>query len=134
MNCVSNVAKVVSQEASGFQKIEKRQTSSKSVALKLTAECNKAIQKAIEMGWPVRIVSTETGVTIEVGNSSTSVCTFTCKQQRLNGNVEAVSQTGTTRFEKVSSLKNKLVVNDTDKSFADARHQIAKLADVQSHA
>ncbi|CAD5216641.1 unnamed protein product [Bursaphelenchus okinawaensis] len=107
MNTVSNVAKAVGQKTPGFEKLEKCQGSSKSIALKLTAECNKAIQKAIEIGWPVRIVSAETDVTIEVGNSINSVCTFTSKQQRLN-------------------------VNGTEKSFSGTRDKVVKLAELQS--
>ncbi|CAD5220188.1 unnamed protein product [Bursaphelenchus okinawaensis] len=108
------------------------QTSSKSIVLKLTDECNQAIGRAVEMGWPVRVVSTKTGITIEVGVSDTSVATFTCNQQRLNGNIDAVNQENATSFQNVSSLKTKLVVNATDKSFADTRQKVVKLVELQS--
>ncbi|CAD5218802.1 unnamed protein product [Bursaphelenchus okinawaensis] len=104
----------------------------RSFMLKLTDECNQALGKAIELNWPVRVISTKTGVIMEVGTSSSSVTKFNCSQQALNGSLDAVCQDATTSFHNVSSIKTKLVVNATDKTFAETREKAAKLVELEA--
>ncbi|CAD5228534.1 unnamed protein product [Bursaphelenchus okinawaensis] len=127
----TKVAKTTIGQAAKVQKLENdSQSTNKSFVLKLTAECQKAIERAIQMGWPVRMVSTKTEVKVEVGISDTSVATFTCNQQRLNGDIDAVSQGQS--LKKVSPLNTKLVINATNNSFAAAQQKVVKMAELQS--
>lgn len=103
--------------------------SRRSLVLKLTDECNQALNKAIEMNLPVRIISTKEGIIVEIGNVNGSTSRFKCTQQSLNCSMDVVANEATSSYSTVSSLNTKLVVNATDKTFAETREKAQKLAE-----
>uniref|UniRef100_A0A1I7S365 OCEL domain-containing protein n=1 Tax=Bursaphelenchus xylophilus TaxID=6326 RepID=A0A1I7S365_BURXY len=108
---------------------DEKARSRRSFMLKLTDECNQALSKAIEMNWPVRVISTKTGVIVDVGIGPNISTKFNCSQQTLNGTLDAVCQDAPTSFQTISSVKTKLVVNATEKTFAETREKAAKLVE-----
>lgn len=68
-------------------------------------------------------------MTISIENGTKSPTTFTCTQQRLPGAVDAICQEPSGGFRTVAAITNKLVVNATERTFADTRVKMQKLAE-----
>lgn len=72
---------------------------------------------------------------IHVGNgTAASPTVFQCSQQVLPGAVDAICRDPSTNgaYQTVSSLNTKIVVNATEKTFAETRMKAQKLAEEES--
>lgn len=66
---------------------------------------------------------------MEIGTGNGSSTRFNCTQQTLNCSMDVIAQESTSSYNAVSSLNTKLVVNATDKSFAETREKAQKLVE-----
>lgn len=73
-------------------------------------------------------------ILIHVGNGTSTPTIFHCSQQTMPGAVDAICRdpATTSAYQTVSSLDIKLVVNATEKSFAETREKAQKLAEEES--
>ncbi|KAI6239696.1 RNA polymerase II elongation factor ELL [Aphelenchoides fujianensis] len=92
--------------------------------LRLTDECQSAIKEAAKQNRRV-----QGAMTISIENGTKTPTTFTCTQQRLPGAVDAICQEPSGTFRTVAAITNKLVVNATERTFADTRVKMQKLAE-----
>jgi histone H3/H4 len=71
---------------------------------------------------------------IEVGNGTSTPTVFQCSQQNQPGAVDAIVRDLSlpSTYQTVSSLETKLIVNATEKSFAETREKVQKIAEEES--